>query len=138
MKIKKSSLRGLFVILTPMKDITGKISLDETNFFDADGFSGQEYVTREMQAGFNALLVTVAGRHTRKRMIDTTRAYFVVEGTGTFILDEDSHQVEKGDLFIIAPGHEYEYSGTMKLFEFNISPDNSSYLPRSRRHQHRK
>jgi hypothetical protein len=28
-------------------------------------------------------------------------------------------------LFIVGAGHEYEYSGKMKLFEFNVSPDNS-------------
>ncbi len=46
-----------------MKDITGKIPLDDTNFFDADGFIGQEYITREQKAGFNALLVTVKSEH---------------------------------------------------------------------------
>ena len=76
-----------------MKDITEKISLNETNFFDAGGFSGQEYITREMEAGFNAVLVNVTGRHPRKRMINTTRVYLVIEGTGTFVLDQASHQV---------------------------------------------
>lgn len=108
-----------------MKDVTGKISLKDTEFFDAGGFSGQVYVGSETQAGFNALLVTVKERHPRKRMIDTTRAYFVVEGTGTFTLDDKTHDVAPGDLFIIAPGHEYAYQGKMKLFEFNVSPDNS-------------
>lgn len=101
------------------------IALKDTNFFDAGGFSGQEYITREMKAGFNALLVTVKDRHPRKRMVDTTRCYFVVEGTGIFVLDDQSHNVTPGDFFVISPGHEYEYSGDMKLFEFNISPDSS-------------
>jgi mannose-6-phosphate isomerase-like protein (cupin superfamily) len=108
-----------------MKDITAKISLKDTNFFDAGGFSGQEYITPDMKVGFNALLVTVKDRHPRKRMVDTTRCYFVVEGTGTFTLDDQVHEVVPGDLFVISPGHEYEYKGAMKLFEFNVSSDNS-------------
>ena len=108
-----------------MKDMTGKITIDDTVGFDADGFSGQIYVDNKENAGFNVLLITVNGRHPKKRMIDTTRNYYVTEGQGTFILDGHSHEAIKGDLFIVGPGHEYEYSGTMLLFEFNISPDNS-------------
>lgn len=108
-----------------MNDITKKIALQDTQYFDAGGFSGQVYVPQEAKAGFNALLVTVNGRHPKKEMVDTTRSYFVVEGEGTFILDGTAHKVKIGDLFVVGPGHQYEYEGTMKLFEFNVSPDNS-------------
>lgn len=108
-----------------MKDTTGKISLNETSNFKAGGFSGQIYVQNESRAGFNALLITVDGRHPKKRMIDTTRNYYVIEGSGTFTLDDKPHKVSAGDLFVVGPGHTYEYEGTMKLFEFNVSPDNS-------------
>lgn len=108
-----------------MNDITQKITLDETQAFDAGGFSGQVYVKNEENVGFNALLVTVNGRHPKKKMVDTVRNYYVIEGKGTFILDGTSHQVKPGDLFIVGAGHEYEYSGSMRLFEFNVSPDNS-------------
>lgn len=121
----KSSLVAITDMINCVKDITAKISLNDTNFFDAGGFTGQEYITREQKAGFNALLVTVKDRHPRKRMVDTTRCYFVVEGSGVFTLDDKTHEVKAGDLFVIAPGHEYEYRGAMKLFEFNISPDNT-------------
>lgn len=108
-----------------MKDITGKISLSETSAFDAGGFSGQVYVENEDGAGFNALLVTVNGRHPKKKMVDTTRNYYVLEGRGTFTLDDKPYQVSAGDLLVVAAGHVYEYEGAMKLFEFNISPDSS-------------
>lgn len=108
-----------------MDIITGKISLNNTQFFDAGGFSGQVYVPNDANAGFNALLVTVNGRHPKKKMLDTTRSYFVVEGEGTFAVDDTSYQVTHGDLFVIEAGHTYEYSGNMKLFEFNVSADNS-------------
>lgn len=108
-----------------MNDITGKVSLSETSVFQKDGFSGQVYIDKEKCAGFNALLVTVNGRHPMKKMIDTTRNYYVVEGSGSFTLDNKSYQVGEGDLFVIGAGHTYEYEGTMKLFEFNVSSDNS-------------
>lgn len=104
---------------------TRRIALGETVRFDRGDFSGEVYVGKDDKAGFSALLVSVNGRHPRKRMIDTTRTYFVVDGTGQFTLNGDIHKVNKGDFYVIPPGNEYEYSGEMKLFEVNISPDNS-------------
>lgn len=46
-----------------MNDMTGKISLKDTESFDAGGFSGQVYIPDELNVGYNALLVTVSGRH---------------------------------------------------------------------------
>jgi mannose-6-phosphate isomerase-like protein (cupin superfamily) len=42
----------------------------------------------------------------------------------SFTLNDEQHAVAQGDTFVIPPGNEYEYQGTMKLFEFNVSPDN--------------
>jgi mannose-6-phosphate isomerase-like protein (cupin superfamily) len=102
-----------------------KISLNETFRFDNEGFSGNVYVEGDSGQGFNALLVEVHGHHPRKRILEgNTRAYYVVSGTGTFILEEVEHHVQENDLFVIPAGGEYEYTGEMKLFEFNVSPDN--------------
>lgn len=118
---------GFFCYANLMKatDPTGKVSLSETYRFDKNEFYGQVFVSNEENVGFNALLVTINGRHPKKRMIDTIRIYYVTGGEGTFVLDKVEHQAKEGDLFIIGPGHKYEYFGNMKLFEFNVSPENS-------------
>ena len=51
--------------------------------------------------------------------------YFVIDGSGTFIVDGETQEAEKGDLLIIEAGSVYQYEGSMQLFEFNISPDNT-------------
>jgi mannose-6-phosphate isomerase-like protein (cupin superfamily) len=103
----------------------GKVPLAEVPITDKGGFDIQKIVTSEAGMGFNALLVHVHGEHPRKRMLGTTtRVYHVIEGTGTFALNDEQHAVAQGDTFVIPPGNEYEYQGTMKLFEFNVSPDN--------------
>ena len=101
------------------------MKIDKTEHFDKEGFSGDFYVTKDDKKGFNALRVAVHGKHPRKKMIDTTRVYFVIDGEGTFTIDNTTHQIKKNDLYVIEPGSEYEYEGTMNLFEFNVSPDNS-------------
>ena len=99
--------------------------LEETEHFDTEGFSGDVYVPNEAQKGFTALRVVVHGKHPLKRMIDTTRTYFVIKGSGTFTLNGTSQEVKAGDLYIVEPGSQYEYEGEMELFEVNISPENS-------------
>lgn len=103
-----------------------KLSLADTIKFSREGFSGSVYVEPEDYQGFNALLVTVHGEHPPKRILPgNTRCYFVIEGQGTFVLNEDKHTVKEGDLFVVPADNEYCYRGNMKLFEFNISADNS-------------
>ena len=108
-------------------DITNarKISAPETPSFTRPGFDGRMIVESAAKAGFNALLVDVHGEHPPKRMLGTTtRVYHVLQGSGTFTLNGETHEVKTGDTFIIPPENEYGYQGTMKLFEFNVDPAN--------------
>lgn len=99
---------------------TLKISSGQTTHIDKEGFSVDFYIQKEKNSDFSALIVDVHGRHYRTKMKGVKRVYFVIKGKGTFTLDHETHQVQKGDMYIIEDGHEYEYEGQMKLFEFNI------------------
>lgn len=103
-----------------------KISLNDTTKFEREGFSGNVYIDGSNSEGFNALQINVHGKHPKKRILKgNTRAYYVAEGTGTFTLNGEIHNIQQGDLFVIPAGSEYEYQGEMRLFEFNVSPDGS-------------
>jgi mannose-6-phosphate isomerase-like protein (cupin superfamily) len=103
-----------------------KISRTDADHFDREGFSGDIYIPKSQEMGFNALLIEVDGRHPKKRILKgNTRAYFVVRGQGSFTLDDKTHEAKAGDLFVVETGSTYEYDGKMQLFEFNVSPDNS-------------
>lgn len=104
----------------PKKKPGKRISIETTEHFERDGFSGDKLVNPEDGLGFSAILVNVHGRHPLKRMVDATRSYLVLEGSGTFTLNGELSEVKQGDLFVIPDGGEYEYQGQMKLFEFNV------------------
>ena len=101
------------------------IRLKDTARFDRDDFYGQVYVPSEAKKGFNALLVMLDGRHPKKRMVDATRLYYVVKGSGTFTIDDAEQKVAENDLAVIQSGQKYSYQGRMTLLEVNISPTNS-------------
>jgi len=44
-----------------------------------------------------------------------TRIYYVLEGHGYFIIENQKYEVEPGVLVEVPPSVEYSYSGTMKL-----------------------
>jgi mannose-6-phosphate isomerase-like protein (cupin superfamily) len=102
-----------------------RIQLSEATDFEREGFDGHVYVPSEAGIGFNVLSVDVHGSHPRKRMLgDTTRTYYVIDGTGSFTLGDTTTEVQAGDLFVIPPEGEYEYNGQMRLLEVNVSPSN--------------
>lgn len=92
----------------------------ETNHFDQEGFSGDVYVSDIENSGFDALRISVHGRHPLKEITETIRVYLVISGTGTFTLNGTTKEVQKDDLYIVEPGNSYEYEGDMELFEFNV------------------
>ena len=107
-------------------DAATHIPFAEAEHFEREGFSGDVLVPKEAEMGFTALQVNVDGAHPLKQILKgNTRSYFVVDGEGTFMLDGEPQAVNKGDLVVIPAGSQYEYQGTMTLFEFNVSPGNS-------------
>ena len=107
-------------------NLGSKTAAIDTEHFDREGFAGDWYIKGDEQKGVNALMVDVHGRHPKKRILEgNTRRYVVLGGEGTFTLNGVAHKVAEGDMFTIEAGGDYEYEGDMKLFEFNVSPDNS-------------
>ncbi len=97
-----------------------KISHEETERFDREGFYGLIYFPDNADTGFGALEVHVDGDHPEKLVGVETRMYRVEEGEGTFTLDGISHPMTPGDVFIVKRGSKYSYTGKMKLFEINV------------------
>ena len=102
------------------------ITSKDTTHFDKEWFSWDIYVHKDEKMWFTILRITVRDKHPKKRMIgDTTRTYYVESWMGEFIIDGEKNNALAGTLFIIKPGHEYEYSGNMILMETNVSQSNA-------------
>ena len=99
-----------------------KVKVEDITPFERSGFQGFPQVTLEQGLGFSALTIWVDGSHPRKRMLEGTRTYYVASPLprGTFTLDDEVHEVQEGDLFVVPEGGEYSYQGDMTLFEVNI------------------
>ena len=103
-----------------------KISLKQSRTHDLGAFAAHFYVEKKGGRDFNALLVDCVTRHYKTRMKGAARAYLVLEGNGTFVINGEREAAEAYDFFIISDGDVYEYEGEMKLFEFNVPATDAS------------
>lgn len=79
-----------------------KFGVDIT-LYDTDASSGVVY--EEVEKG-----------HLQEWYSDvSTYQWFIIEGSGTYVIDGEKHDVTQGDLVVVPPGHRMYYYGTMKM-----------------------
>jgi mannose-6-phosphate isomerase-like protein (cupin superfamily) len=74
-------------------------------------FSSKEDFERASAAYFE-----VEERHGMVRNLISDRIYFVLDGMGDFIIDNEKVAVQKGDVIIVPRNTNYDYQGKLKLF----------------------
>lgn len=48
--------------------------------------------------------------------------YYVLEGSGIFIINDSEHRCEKGDLVVIPHGTKFTYKGGLRMFAASVPP----------------
>lgn len=60
-------------------------------------------------------------------MLDiSTMFYYILEGNGIFIINDEKIQVKSNDLIEIPPKHKYTYSGNLKMLEIQTPAFNQN------------
>lgn len=91
-----------------------KFSADKANKFKKHGIDLTVY--REDVPSANVVYVEVDGGHMQE-FKDTTShfIYYIIEGNGVFILDDEQVEVKATDLIVIPPNTRIHYFGKMKM-----------------------
>jgi len=92
----------------------------QTKKIEKEGFTAFLYNLKEDHPSFNTVYVDCHKSHEKVYVKASHRIYFVIEGEGTFTVDNETNQVKKNDVIVIEPTKEYSYKGEMKLFEVNF------------------
>jgi len=103
-----------------------KIPLSDNRLHDEGSFKARFYCEKKDRDDFNALLVECVTGHNKTKLKAAARTYLILEGSGTFTINDNKEEANQYDLFIISDGDTYEYEGAMKLFEFNVPATDSS------------
>ncbi|MBU0757875.1 MAG: cupin domain-containing protein [Nanoarchaeota archaeon] len=77
---------------------------------------------------FSGALIAMDGVHGKVKCLKEDRIYFVIEGNGKFIIDDQEHDVSDQDLVFVPKNTPYDIKGKLKYFlicspEFNKNDD---------------
>lgn len=91
--------------------------------FDKLGHRGKKFATGSSTGKAGFLLIEIDGSvGSRLRQRNCDFAYYVLNGSGTFIIDDTEYACRRGDLVIVPAGSVATYEGTMKLFLVSAPP----------------
>ncbi len=84
------------------------------------GFTASVYNSKSKLSVLNTVYVDCFGAHEKVFVKKSHRLYFVMQGSGTFIVGKKTYKVKSLDVVVIPPKTPYSYKGKMKLFEANF------------------
>jgi mannose-6-phosphate isomerase-like protein (cupin superfamily) len=96
-----------------------KFKLNKAHKFEWEGLKGWAYNSKEDFPNTSAAYFEVTGSHGKVKTTESDRVYYVLDGNGEFILNEEVIPVEKSDVIIVPKNTPYDYratKGTLKLF----------------------
>lgn len=82
----------------------------------------------KINSNFSGALISIDGNHGKVKCLNEDRIYFIVEGGGKFIIDDEEKVVEVNDVIFVPKETPYNMIGRMKYFlvcspEFNPKDD---------------
>jgi mannose-6-phosphate isomerase-like protein (cupin superfamily) len=93
-----------------------KFKLKDSNKFGWEGLKGFAYNSKGDFENASAAYFELDGRHGKIKNQKSDRTYFVIDGSGEFIINNKIVKVEKMDVIIVPKNTLYDYKGKMKLF----------------------
>jgi mannose-6-phosphate isomerase-like protein (cupin superfamily) len=104
------------------------IKKHETNRKEVGPMIINEY---KINPNFSGALIEIKGDHGKVKCIGEDRIYFILEGTGKFIIDNQENDVSTNDLIFVPTNTPYNIIGEMKYFLVcspEFSPEDDIHL----------
>lgn len=96
-----------------------KFTLKDADKFNWEGLKGWAYSSKEDFENASGAYIEITGSHGKIKTLKSDRVYYVIDGKGEFIIDDEVIPVEKSDVVIVPSNVVYDYrakEGTLKLF----------------------
>ncbi len=96
-----------------------KHSLPEKHDFEVEDLLGFVYSDANNNSNLDALRIIADGHSGKATTGIYDRVYLVLLGEGEFTINGDTFSVLKDDVVVLPKNTDYEYRGSMELFEVN-------------------
>ncbi|MBD3155814.1 MAG: cupin domain-containing protein [Candidatus Aenigmarchaeota archaeon] len=104
-----------------------KFKKKDGNKFEFGGIKGVAITSKEDIESGNVAYIEVNGRHGKMKNTEEDRFYFVIQGTGKFIIDGEEFGAKKHDVIVVRKNTAYDYEGKMELVLFDTPAFDPSY-----------
>lgn len=84
--------------------------------FDRGDVKGFSYNTKEQFNRMSAAKFVCKGKHPSMKSLNSDRLYLILEGKGTFVIDNKKIIVKKNEVVVIPRNTPYRYFGDMECF----------------------
>lgn len=89
------------------------IKYSQTNKKEHGSMKIAEY---KLNQNFSGALIEINGRHGKVKCLNEDRIYFIIEGTGSFIIDDKEEKISANDVIFIPRNMPYDIIGRIKFF----------------------
>jgi len=96
-----------------------KYTLKKARKFSWEGLKGWAYNSKEDFKNASGAYIEVTGKHGKIKTLKSDRVYYVINGVGEFIINDEVIPIEKSDVVIVPSNVIYNYrakEGKLKLF----------------------
>jgi mannose-6-phosphate isomerase-like protein (cupin superfamily) len=104
-----------------------KFRKEDGTVFSQGGTQAIAYTVKEDFAAADLSLLMVNGRHGRAKSLACDRFFFIIEGQGTFTIDQQVFEVSGEDLIVVPRETAFDYEGIMKVIEFGTPAFDEAY-----------
>jgi mannose-6-phosphate isomerase-like protein (cupin superfamily) len=104
-----------------------KIQLKDAAIKDKGDYVAKFFLNKTQSEDVSIIFVECRRRHYKTMMKGAKRMYFILDGTGTFTINDKTEQIARHDLFVITDGETYEYEGQMNMLEINVPATDKSH-----------
>ncbi len=85
----------------------------------------------KINPNFSGALIEIDGDHGKLKCVNEDRVYFIIDGTGKFVIEEKVLEIEANDVVFVPKNTVYNFIGKFKFFlicspEFN--PDDDVFI----------
>lgn len=94
-----------------------KISKTKAVKYNRENLTGFNYPLPNIENGSSVLYAELTGDHGERTIGDKARVYFILEGTGEFVVDGQKFKVKPFDVVPIKPHSTYNYHPISKVIK---------------------
>lgn len=95
--------------------------------FEVGNIKGVAITSKDNIRSGNVAYLDLNGKHGKTKTTLSDRFYFVLEGSGKFVIDDKTIEVEKDDVVIVPKNTIYDFQGKMKLILFSTPAFDPEY-----------